>query len=218
MWLGIETATTHLVVSLFEADGRLMHQKFVEHDRNHAKNLGVLVADLLAISNDVEGVVISAGPGSYTGLRIGAAFAKGFCVAKQIPLLAVSTMASMAAGFIATHHTMTGTLIPVLDSRKDEVYLGVYDLEKNELLAPAPFRPNAECLPDHWAKPYYFFGSGVDKLKALNPQSELFIFYEDSIQYFKFIHQISSQLLYYKNYDIMEDFEPHYLKPGVFKD
>ena len=88
--LHIDTATDKGLYFLAK-DGEIVAQKDSGSDRDHAATLAGLVASLLheaGISfQDIEGIAVNGGPGSYTGLRIGLAAAKGYCFALQIPLL-----------------------------------------------------------------------------------------------------------------------------------
>ena len=81
-------------------DGALLAQAELRIEKSHASHLLPLAENLLRLSGyrlaDVRAVALSAGPGSYTGLRIGAATAKGLCAALGLPLLAVSTLRILA--------------------------------------------------------------------------------------------------------------------------
>lgn len=73
---------------------------------------------------DIECVVLGMGPGSYTGLRIGAASAKGFCFGNEIPLVAVNSLESMIEPFLNQNYDV---IIPLVDARRMEVYTAAYD-------------------------------------------------------------------------------------------
>jgi tRNA threonylcarbamoyladenosine biosynthesis protein TsaB len=85
---------------------------------------------------DLDAVAVGAGPGSFTGLRIGMATAKGIAFAAGIPLWAVSSLAALALG--AVRRGATGTIIPALDARRGEIYAGFY---RDDLTPLAP-----ECV------------------------------------------------------------------------
>jgi len=89
---------------------------------SHAELITLLCEKALAESNitfsDLQAVAVSQGPGSYTGLRIGASTAKGFCYALDIPLIAVSTLKAMALGLLnKTQSTKNMLLCPMIDAR-----------------------------------------------------------------------------------------------------
>lgn len=73
---------------------------------------------------DLDAVALSQGPGSYTGLRIGAASAKGFCFALEIPMIAVDTMLTMVQAF---ENQGFDYIVPLIDARRMEVYTAIYD-------------------------------------------------------------------------------------------
>lgn len=113
----------------------------------------------------LDAVSVVAGPGSYTGLRIGMAAAKGICFTQQIPLITISSLLLLAAG---VQTAATDVIISLIDARRDEVYAGVFDRELN-LLA------NEEAVilgPDsflEWRQnnnPVYT-GNGSDKVERL---------------------------------------------------
>ncbi len=74
--------------------------------------------------NDIDAVSLGMGPGSYTGLRIGASAAKGFCFGLNIPLIAVNSLETLIKPFLGRHYDY---IVPMVDARRMEVYTGVYD-------------------------------------------------------------------------------------------
>jgi tRNA threonylcarbamoyladenosine biosynthesis protein TsaB len=96
---------------------------------------GIALADLTAIA-------VGAGPGSFTGLRIGMATAKGLCFASGIPLWAVSSLAALAldAALVAGPRAAGALLVPVLDARRGEVFAGFYRAEGARVIAVAEER------------------------------------------------------------------------------
>lgn len=103
--------------------------------RSHVTSLPGLVERVLARAGlavgDVEGLAISIGPGSFTGLRIGLGLAKGLAFAGGVPLAAVSTLEALAA---ASGAVPGETVCAALDARKHEVYAAVFDVEKDGTL------------------------------------------------------------------------------------
>ena len=98
----------------------------------HGKKLHIFIKDILEKTkikaNDLNAVAVSKGPGSYTGLRIGVAAAKGICFAHDIPLIGVNTLEIMVAPFFNKNEY--DYLIPMLDARRMEVYSAIFDTKK----------------------------------------------------------------------------------------
>ena len=124
--LGIDTATAVASVALL-ADGRVLAEARSD-TAGHRADLLVLVDDVCrragVAGRDLDGVAIGAGPGSFTGLRIGMATAKGIAFAAQRPLWAVSSLAALAEAEL--EREPSGFVVGVLDARRGEVYAGAY--------------------------------------------------------------------------------------------
>jgi tRNA threonylcarbamoyladenosine biosynthesis protein TsaB len=136
--------------------------------RAHAEALAPLCEQLLRETGiKPDAVAISAGPGSYTGLRIGTSLAKGLCYAWQVPLIAIDTLTLMASAMQqALPADKKLRLIPMIDARRMEVYTAVYD-ENLQCLEPV----HAKILAPEDFKAYtqdakvVFAGSGAAKWK-----------------------------------------------------
>lgn len=128
--LGIETATTVCAVALVR-DGNVAAESLLEAGRVHAETLMGQIASVLgpAGADALDGIAVSAGPGSFTGLRIGLSVAKGIAFARGIPLAGVPTLEALAAHAAGTDHLGPGTrLLAALDARRDEVYCQLFDV------------------------------------------------------------------------------------------
>lgn len=124
--LGLDTASGFASVALLD-DIRVVAETRSE-TAGHRADLLVLVDDVCSRAGvaprDLDAVAIGAGPGSFTGLRIGMASAKGIAFAAHRPLWAVSSLAALAHAELA--RDATGVVIGVLDARRGEVYAGAY--------------------------------------------------------------------------------------------
>ncbi len=114
--------------------------------------------------NDLNAISISGGPGSYTGLRVGMAAAKGLCYALNIPLISINTLKMMAVSGLKEDYDL---LCPMIDARRQEVFTAVFDKQLNEVIAPhnmvlssTSFR---ELLMNHRI---VFFGNGSLKFAS----------------------------------------------------
>jgi tRNA threonylcarbamoyladenosine biosynthesis protein TsaB len=136
--LALTTSTPIASVALVD-DGRVLAEIAHGDPRGHAERLFDLVDRALASAgrarSDIHLVACDIGPGSFTGVRIGVASAKGIAEGLGVPLAGVVSLDAMAAGARAAcpPHRLVAALI---DAKKDEVYVAVYDGER-ELLAPS---------------------------------------------------------------------------------
>ncbi|HEY0065793.1 MAG TPA: tRNA (adenosine(37)-N6)-threonylcarbamoyltransferase complex dimerization subunit type 1 TsaB [Flavisolibacter sp.] len=113
----------------------------------------------------LDAVAVSAGPGSYTGLRVGMSAAKGLCFALDRPLIAVSTLKMMA---VAAVDEPSALLCPMIDARRMEVFTAVYDHGLSEKLAPANLILTEQSfLPWLEQDTVCFFGNGSAKFRQL---------------------------------------------------
>ncbi len=136
--LALETATNICSVAVWQ-DGHILVETTLTRPKSHAEQLVPMIGSALGYcgctAQDIDGVVISRGPGSYTGLRIGASVAKGIAFAQDKPLLSVSSLEALAT--VALPYANPGDLIlPAFNARRNEIYLGVYKaLSENRLEA-----------------------------------------------------------------------------------
>lgn len=172
--LSLETSSPVCSVAVHHlGTGRLLGQTELRLEKSHSSHLSVLIEQLLANTlhtlADVAAVAVSDGPGSYTGLRIGAAAAKGLCYALDVPLLAVGTLPALAwqvAGRTARPDQYH--YCPMLDARRLEVYAALYRADGTEVLPPAPLLLDETTLSEQMAgQPVLFFGSGAAKFRSL---------------------------------------------------
>lgn len=124
--LAIDTADGTAGVALL-VDGRVVSELVETSAYRHSERLFALVDEALAGAGvgrgDLGGVAVTRGPGSFTGLRVGLATAKGIAFALGLPLLGVSTLEALAQGAMP----FPGLVLPVLDARKRQVYGAAYD-------------------------------------------------------------------------------------------
>ena len=132
MILGIETATRALSVALVE-NGRLLASILVQRGNLHDELLlpvtSQLFQDAQADWSGVAAVAVSAGPGSFTGLRIGMAAAKGIAMSRNIPLVAVPTFDALALHIAGSGiPAADATLVTAFDARGGDVYAARYEI------------------------------------------------------------------------------------------
>lgn len=169
--LCLETSSKNCSVAISKnGESVFLTEKF-DDNYCHGEQLHVLIQELLVMSSisikDFDAFAFSAGPGSYTGLRIGAASAKGFSFAMDKPIISISTLKSMAFGLLR-NNPKYDFFCPTINSRKGEIYLAMYTSDYKEKLAP--FSCEIEHFPFNKYlknKSICFFGTGNEKLKSI---------------------------------------------------
>ncbi len=157
MILGFDTATRATAVALWDADGGLAREARDDPPRGarprHAARLMPLIAELLSEAKadwpDIERIAVGVGPGTFTGLRIGIATARALGQATGIPLVAVSTLQSLAMLRGTPQTEAADVVLAVLDARRGEVFAaawtsgGAASPAGEPIVAPRAVRPEA---------------------------------------------------------------------------
>lgn len=171
--LNIDTTTEIATVCISKEDF-ILYSLSNNNKKEHASFVQTAVKELLNKSGlsfkDMVAISVTEGPGSYTGIRVGMASAKGFCYALNIPLITISTLEVMTlSAIIILAITDTSTLYcPVIDARRMEVFTGLYNNEVKEILKPCATIVTADFLKNHLQNhEITFFGSGSFKIKPL---------------------------------------------------
>ena len=168
--LNIDTATERAGISLSK-DGQSLALLQNEQQKEHASWLHPAVERIMRETGfrlrDLQAVAVTAGPGSYTGLRVGMAAAKGFCYALNIPMLTENTLKVMA--FAAREQGVTdGLLCPMIDARRMEVFTAVYQNDLVELMPTTAMIIDENSFSALLAEnKLSFFGAGSYKCKPI---------------------------------------------------
>jgi tRNA threonylcarbamoyladenosine biosynthesis protein TsaB len=217
--LSLETSSPVCSVALHRvADGSLVGQSELRLDKSHSTHLTVLIAQLLANTGyrlaDLAAVAVSDGPGSYTGLRIGAAAAKGLCFALDIPLVAVSTLKALAAQVAnSTARPENFLFCPMLDARRQEVYAAIYTHNGREVLMPTPLILDADTLAEQLAHhSVLFFGHGAAKFQTLLVESSNAGFLMEIEPSAIAVGQLGVAAFHRQKFQDVAYYEPFYLK------
>jgi tRNA threonylcarbamoyladenosine biosynthesis protein TsaB len=182
--LNIDTSgeTAHVC---FSKEGKLLQYLSNHLQKDHASFLHIAIRQLAEISGiklqDIDAIAVVAGPGSYTGIRVGMASAKGLCYALRKPLVTLNSLEVLTTSAIlsAMPDTNTVLLCPMIDARRMEVFTAIYDKYLNPYLSPCPLILNETSFENELSRnTILFFGSGAAKWKtvcrhsnALFPQS-----------------------------------------------
>lgn len=171
--LNIDTSGQLAHISLAK-DGKVLHYLNNESQKDHASFIQPAILQLSKSTGiqpaDVNAVAVTAGPGSYTGLRVAMASAKGLCYALQKPLIALNTLEvlTVSATLLCSFGDEPVLFCPMIDARRMEVFTAIYDKELNPYLSPRPFILNELSFEKELSvHKILFFGSGSEKLKAV---------------------------------------------------
>jgi len=139
--LCIETTSKTCSVALSENGNCIALKEQTDEQFTHAENLSTFIEELLKNNqkefSDLDALCLSGGPGSYTGLRIGAATAKGICYGSNIPLIALNTLDIMSHS-MQKENPDFDCYCPLVDARRMEVFTCVHDQELNQQMDSGP--------------------------------------------------------------------------------
>ncbi|MDR3024088.1 tRNA (adenosine(37)-N6)-threonylcarbamoyltransferase complex dimerization subunit type 1 TsaB [Chryseobacterium sp.] len=158
---------------------------------------------------DIEAVSLGKGPGSYTGLRIGAASAKGFCYGLKVPLIAVNSLESMIEPFLGDNYDL---IVPLIDARRMEVYTAVYDGSTGKELSETEAKILDETSFEEFRdKKVLFVGDGAKKAKEILNLPDA-VYNETVYPSAKYLITRTLEKIENKEFEDMAYFEPFYLK------
>ena len=215
--LHIDTSSETAYTCLAE-HGIISHTIENTSTKDHAAFLHTAIKELLSLASltqsSLTAIAVSNGPGSYTGLRVGMAAAKGLCYALDIPFITVGTLTVMAHAVLRKRAGISGDnflYCPMIDARRLEVYTAIFDKHMNELLPPTALILNENSFEETLKENFMlFFGSGAGKFEAIvRNEKAFFIPVTEIIQslnelaFLKFINHDFTSLAYS---------EPFYLK------
>ena len=186
-----------------------------QEDYSHSQYITQFIDDCLKEANlelsDLDAVALSAGPGSFTGLRVGSATAKGICYALDLPLIAVSTLLSLASEFESENYDL---ILPMIDARRMEVYTRFVDSKMDTLKEDF-----SQILDDNFiAEKLADFdnilccGNGSFKMAQLELPERIKV--TKSACSVRNMLKLGVQLFESQEFVDLSYFEPYYLKPA----
>jgi len=221
MILNIDTATEQASVCLSQ-DGNVIRTLLNDSQKDHAAWIQVAINTLLQkegyTMQQIQAVAVTQGPGSYTGLRVGMASAKGICFALQIPLITINTLQVMAFGAINQWLSLTENrppplcYCPMIDARRMEVFTAVYNEALEEIISPkAMILDELSFQPELHDRSLICFGNGSFKWKNVSRYPNV-LFIDEKIDIAKSLAKLASSLYLEKNFANLAYAEPVYLK------
>ena len=216
----IETSTSVCSIALAQTDALLAYKELPE-PRMHSALLAPLIQELLQEQglhiSHCDAIAVSAGPGSYTGLRVGVSTAKGLCFGSGKPLIAISSLEVMAQNALDRLKDQTlppdSLIIPLMDARRMEVYTATYRACDMQLLSP----PQPKIIDEtSFQEAYYqnknliFTGDAIEKCQPFLQRAQA-----QFLNLFPTAHGLriaAYQAYEQKRFADLAYFEPCYLK------
>ena len=219
--LHIETSTDICSVAVSE-NSQVIFQQEDRSGQNHAERLGTMVDEALSFTDNhaipFDGVAVSCGPGSYTGLRIGVSMAKGICYGRELKLIAVPTLELLCVPVLLREIPEEDALLcPMLDARRMEVYAGIYDRSLKPVREIGADVVDENTYREYLDKrPVYFFGNGAKKcMETINhPNAHLI---DGIVPLAKWMQPLAERKFLNEQFEDVAYFVPYYLKDFVAK-
>lgn len=211
----LETTTKQCSVALSYNGNCISKKVLLAEHFSHDEKLHVFIREVLQEASvgfsELDAVAISKGPGSYTGLRIGVAAAKGLCFALDLPLIGIHTLELMVQPFIGKAEYVF--FIPMLDARRMEVYTAVFDNSKTWIQETNALVLEAQSFYDLIGdSPCLVFGNGASKFKTLQPKINAHFTETVSYPSAEDMSRLAWLEFQKKNFEDLATFEPFYLK------
>ena len=166
--LGVDSSGMVASVALVE-DDLLVAEYSVNYKKTHSQTLLPMLDEIVKMTeldlNTIDAIAVAAGPGSFTGLRIGAATVKGLGLALEKPVIPVPTCHGLAYNLWGSDKL----ICPIMDARRKQVYTGIYRFEEHQLMT----------LKEQWAAPI------EELLEELNQRGEMVTFLGDGVPVFR---------------------------------
>lgn len=218
--LNIETSTNVCSVALSQ-DGVCLYEDVNMEGPSHAQVLAGYVKNAVSFADShaipIDAIAISKGPGSYTGLRIGASEAKGVAYGRDAKLLSVPTLKLLTVPILLGHEELPedALLCPMIDARRMEVYCALYDRALNEVVQTQALVIDSDSFKDYLDKqPIYFMGNGADKcVETIQHPNAHFI--KNIVPRAKNMIPLAEMAMAKEQFEDVAYFEPFYLKEFV---
>ncbi len=216
----IETSSSVCSVALAN-HGIVIDYREDREKNSHARVITRLIDDLTKsngiLFSQLDAIAVSAGPGSYTGLRIGIATAKGLCYALEKPIIAISTLQALSDGMCLQKVKDNKYYLPLIDARRMDVYAALYSSVGNEIIAPTFSTLDQQFLDS--LEPYskiIVAGDAAEKSKIIL-RSDRFVFLENIQPDARYMAAIAEKKFQVKNFIDVAYLEPMYINESYAK-
>lgn len=218
--LSIDTSTVASSVALHE-NGVLLACQEIHLLKSHSEYLVPSIKHLYEVCGvdlaTTAAVAVAKGPGSYTGLRIGTATAKGLCYGLDARLIAVNTLEAMAYG-VSRFYGDGILLCPMIDARRMEVYCLVADSGLNIIEPTRAVVVDENSFSNLLAvQKIVFFGNGAHKCKPALMAHNNAVFVDDIHPSARYIGELAWRAYQEQKFEDLSTFEPFYLKDFIAK-
>ncbi len=212
----IESSTEVCSVCVVD-EHEVLHLEEIEQGFVHSRELVPLIQKSLKANglktSDLSAVAVSAGPGSYTGLRVGSSTAKAICFASNLPFIGLDTLKGLSYAPHAIEKGCNNYIFSMIDARRDEVYVAVYDPNHHVLYPGKPKVLHAESFERfrQTNAKWHLCGSGADKAQNLLSFENMTVSTAKiSSTYFQ---KMAVEALKQKAFEDVNYFTPNYFKP-----
>ena len=211
--LYLETSSKNCSVAISDGEEILCLCEEVSDNYKQSESLHTFVEWALEGAEislkDLDAVSLGKGPGSYTGLRIGAASAKGFCYGLKIPLIAINSLETMIEPFLNQNFDY---IIPLIDARRMEVYTAIFDGNSGKMISETEAKILDETSFQEFAdKKIIFVGDGATKAKEILQLSQA-EFNDKIYPSAKYLIKKAVEKFNKNEFEDVAYFEPFYLK------
>ena len=211
--LHLETSSKNCSVAISDGEEILCLCEEVSDNYKQSESLHTFVEWALEGAEislkDLDAVSLGKGPGSYTGLRIGAASAKGFCYGLKIPLIAINSLETMIEPFLNQNFDY---IIPLIDARRMEVYTAIFDGNSGKMISETEAKILDETTFQEFAdKKIIFVGDGATKAKEILQLSQA-EFNDKIYPSAKYLMKKAVEKFNKNEFEDVAYFEPFYLK------
>ncbi len=172
--LAIDSSGLTASIAIIE-EGNLIAEYSIHYKKTHSQTLLPMLDEIKKMIdlelNQIEAIAVASGPGSFTGLRIGSATAKGLALGLKLPIIEVPTLEGLAYNMLGTQ----GLLCPIMDARRNQVYTGGYEFIVEDHQYKMETRIEAcacgieECIAtiNELGRPVTFLGDGVPVFREM---------------------------------------------------